>query len=275
MRTVIFSLPLVAYRYAGIIWRDDGVLRNIFQDADPTRHPSALSRGTNRFFITTPGNEFRQRYSARPTYDTSQIAIRQQECAFFHSRATRKGAEGEHAKRRTRRASPSLSSPSYREIARCQNFLICRSGTTEQSAGTIYPPERKGRDFIGSRGIAFQPRKPEYRDSDEAPPVVLGRVESDATNSRLTFFSSLSIFFRTSLKKYVFSCRPEINDGNANHLKLQSVSRATTFFEILRVNLFLHNIARIIATIAWKQRDGQTTGGPIVAKIYPAAIKYA
>lgn len=100
----------------------------------------------------------------------------------------------------------SSAASSYREIARCQNFLICRSGTTEQSAGTIYPREEKTkgrrrggkRDFIGSRGIAFQPRKREYRDSDEPPPdprvpppYVLGRVEGDATNLRLTSFPFL------------------------------------------------------------------------------------
>lgn len=96
----------------------------------------------------------------------------------------------------------SLSFSGYHEIVRCQNFLIRRSGTAEQSAGTFSESEwkrREGRkrDFIESRGIAFQPRKREYRDSDEPPPrpSVPIRVESGATNSRLTsvpcFFSFL------------------------------------------------------------------------------------
>jgi hypothetical protein len=98
-----------------------------------------------------------------------------------------------------------LSFSGYREIARCQNFLIRCSGTAEQSAGTISERERERerhtgegwkRDFIGSLKLhsSHVNGNIEIQMNLIPPSFVPIRVESGATNSRLTSVPCFSLF---------------------------------------------------------------------------------
>lgn len=114
----------------------------------------------------------------------SQIAVCQQECAFFPfqegkgSKMRRTYSEIERTKSwknfslQSTTLSLPFKLPRDSSLPKLLDSPSRNNGTVGRDNLPFEEEKREiwKRDFIGSRGIAFQPRKREYRDSDEPPP---------------------------------------------------------------------------------------------------------